>query len=55
MPGPDRAQEEANRAAAQAASIGGRPSSEADMAGGEPDEAARPLAEAGQGEAEDLP
>lgn len=52
MPGPDRAQEEADRAAAEAASIGGVPSSEPGAAEGLPDDAERPLAEAGQGEAE---
>lgn len=52
MPGPDRAQEEADRAAAEAAAIGGQPSSEPRAADGGPDEAQRPLAEAGQGEAE---
>jgi hypothetical protein len=50
MPGPDPAREQADRAAAEAAAIGGRPTSapsEADR-----DEAQRPLAEAGEGEAE---
>jgi len=52
MPGPDRALEEAERAAAEAAAIGGQPSSEPEPSGGAPDEAQRPLVEAGQGEAE---
>lgn len=51
MPTPDRASEEADAAAAEAAAIGGHVSSEP-PAEEEPDEAARPLAEAGQGEAE---
>lgn len=51
MPTPDRAQEEAEAAAAEAASIGGRVSSEP-PADEHLDEASRPLAEAGQGEAE---
>lgn len=46
------AEQEASQAAAEAASIGGRASSEPSPIDGEPDEAARPLAEAGQGEAE---
>jgi hypothetical protein len=52
MPGPDRAEEEANRAAAEAGAIGGRVSSQSDPADGGPSEAERPLIEAGQGEAE---
>jgi hypothetical protein len=52
MPGPDRAREEADAAAAEAASIGGHPSSEPSPIAGAPDEAQRPLEEAGQGEAE---
>lgn len=52
MSGPDRAQEEASRAAAEAAAIGGRPSSEPPPADGSPSEEERPLVEAGQGEAE---
>src|SRR5436305_1417874 len=52
MPGPDRAAEEAERAAAEAAGIGGRVNSEPPGSDERPDEAARPLAEAGQGEAE---
>jgi hypothetical protein len=52
MPGPDRAQEEADRAAAEAGAIGGRVSSEPPPADGAPSEAERPLVEAGQGEAE---
>jgi hypothetical protein len=51
MPTPDRAQEEAEAAAAEAASIGGRVSSEP-PAEDQVDEASRPLAEAGQGESE---
>jgi hypothetical protein len=46
----EREQEEA--AAAEAAAIGGRVSSEPPPVDGGPDEAERPLAEAGQGEAE---
>jgi hypothetical protein len=46
----ERQQEDA--AAAEAGAIGGRPSGEPVPAEGEPDEAQRPLAEAGQGEAE---
>jgi hypothetical protein len=50
MTGPDPAREEADRAAAEAARIGGRTSSEPPS---EPvDEAERPLVEAGEGEAE---
>lgn len=53
MPGPDRAREEADRAAAEAAQIGGSPSSDPGAASSEEvDEAQRPLVEAGQGEAE---
>lgn len=52
MPGPDRAQEEADRAAAEAGAIGGRVSSEPGPEGGGLSEAQRPLVEAGQGEAE---
>lgn len=52
MPGPDRTHQEAERAAAEAAAIGGQPSSEPEAGDGAPDEAARPLVEAGQGEAE---
>src|SRR5579884_1447726 len=53
MPGGDPAREEADRAAAEAARIGGSPSSEPAAGDGEgPDPAQRPLAEAGQGEAE---
>src|SRR5579862_7690204 len=51
MPEPDRAREEADKAAAEAARIGGQPSSEP-ASDGSPDEAERPLVEAGQGEAE---
>lgn len=52
MPGPDRAEEEAERAAAEAGAIGGRPSSDPAPADGATPEAERPLVEAGQGEAE---
>ena len=52
MPGPDRAFEEAEKAAAEAAAVGGQPRSEGASADGAPNEAERPLAEAGQGEAE---
>lgn len=52
MPGPDRAREEAELAAAEAAAIGGSPSSEPPPRDGGVSEAERPLAEAGQGEAE---
>jgi hypothetical protein len=48
---PDPAQEEADRAAAEAAAIGGSPSSEEPPLE-QPDEAERPLVEAGQGESE---
>ncbi len=51
MPGPDRVEEEAERAAADAARIGGRPSAEPEGRD-ETDQAQRPLEEAGQGEAE---
>lgn len=46
------AAQEAERAAAEAGAIGGRASSEPPPTGGGPDDAERPLAEAGQGEAE---
>jgi hypothetical protein len=46
------AQQEADRAAAEAAAIGGRVSSEPQGDSGATDEAQRPLAEAGQGESE---
>lgn len=52
MPGPDRAHEEAEAAAAEAAAIGGRTSSEPGQSDGGTSEAERPLAEAGGGEAE---
>ena len=53
MGAPDREREQADRAAAEAAAIGGRPSSEPPAVDEEePDEAARPLAEGGGGEAE---
>jgi hypothetical protein len=48
MPGPDRAKQEADAAAAEAARIGGRPSEETELENG-PD---RPVAEGGGGEAE---
>lgn len=51
MPGPDPAREEADRAAAEAAQIGGAPSS-APSADEAIDEAERPLIEAGEGESE---
>ncbi len=51
MPEPDPAREEADKAAAEAAQIGGDPSSDPPP-DGPPDEAQRPLAEAGEGEAE---
>jgi hypothetical protein len=46
------AAQEAERAAAEAGAIGGRTSSAPEPADGAPDDAERPLAEAGQGEAE---
>jgi hypothetical protein len=46
------AEQEADRAGAEAGAIGGRASSEPPPVEGGPDEAERPLAEAGQGEAE---
>jgi hypothetical protein len=51
MTDPDPAREEADRAAAEAARIGGQPSSEPSPTESV-DEAERPLSEAGQGEAE---
>ncbi|MBV9335557.1 MAG: hypothetical protein JO243_06650 [Solirubrobacterales bacterium] len=51
MPNPDLAREQADLAAAEAAAIGGSPSSEPPSLQ-EPDEAARPVLEAGGGEAE---
>lgn len=51
MPRPDPASEQADLAAAEAARIGGAPSTERSGAE-EPNEAERPLAEAGQGQAE---
>jgi hypothetical protein len=51
MPTPDPAREQADAAAAEAAAIGGRPSSEP-PGQEQPDEAARPVAEGGGGEAE---
>src|SRR5437588_2306319 len=46
------ADQEADRAAAEAGTIGGPVSSDPPSVDGQPDEAERPLAEAGQGEAE---
>jgi hypothetical protein len=46
------AEHEASEAAAAAAAIGGRVSSDPEPIAGKPDEAERPLAEAGQGESE---
>jgi hypothetical protein len=51
MPTPDPAREEAEKAAAEAAAIGGRVSSEPPSQE-QPDEAARPVIEGGGGEAE---
>lgn len=51
MPGADPAREQADKAATEAAAIGGRPSSEPPPQEGA-DEAARPVEEAGGGEAE---
>jgi hypothetical protein len=51
MPGPEPEREEADRAASEAAQLGGRPSREPAPADGV-DESERPLVEAGQGEAE---
>jgi hypothetical protein len=51
MPAPDPAREQAELAAAEAAAIGGRVSSEPPSQE-QPDEAARPVEEAGGGEAE---
>jgi hypothetical protein len=51
MPEPDPAAEEAQKAAAEAANIGGSPASDPDPTQA-PDEAQRPLEEAGQGESE---
>ena len=52
MPGPDPEREQADAAAAEAAAIGGRTSSDPGPADGTGDEAQRPLAESGQGESE---
>jgi len=52
MSTPDPVDEEADKAAAEAARIGGNVSSEPPSAEDEPDEAQRPLVEAGEGEAE---
>lgn len=46
------AEREADQAGAEAGAIGGRVSSEPEPVDGAPDESQRPLAEAGQGEAE---
>ncbi len=51
MPQPDPASQQADLAAAEAARIGGKPSSE-DARADQAEEAQRPLAEAGQGQAE---
>jgi hypothetical protein len=51
MPPDDRSSEQADLAATEAARIGGQPSAD-ESTGVQPDEAQRPLAEAGQGEAE---
>ena len=48
----DIAREQADKAAAEAAAIGGRPSSDPDDVERPDDEAQRPLTEAGQGESE---
>ena len=48
----DHAERETDRAATEAAAIGGQVSSEPGADGRETDEAQRPLAEAGEGEAE---
>ena len=52
MSAPDLEREQEEAAAAEAAAIGGRVSSEPDPAEGQPSEPERPLVEAGQGEAE---
>ena len=52
MPGPDPAREEADQAAAEAAAIGGSPTSEPPPADEPLSEAERPVAEAGEGESE---
>jgi len=52
MPAPDLEREQADAAAAEAAAIGGRVSSEPEPLDGGSDEAQRPLVEAGEGEAE---
>jgi hypothetical protein len=52
MPGPDPARDQADQAAAEAAAIGGRADQEESVAGETMPEAQRPLAEAGEGEAE---
>lgn len=46
------AQQQADRAGAEAGAIGGKASSDPEPASGSPDQAQRPLAEAGEGEAE---
>lgn len=53
MPGPDTAREEAERAAAEAAAVGGSVSDEGTLADGDgPSEADRAVVEAGGGESE---
>jgi hypothetical protein len=52
MAGGDFEREQEEAAAAEAAAIGGRVSSDPTPVEGEPDEAQRPLEEAGEGEAE---
>jgi hypothetical protein len=52
MPDREFERREEAAAAAEAAAIGGAVTSEPKPAGGDPDEAERPLTEAGQGEAE---
>jgi hypothetical protein len=52
MSSPELEREQEEAAAAEAAAIGGRVSSEPPGVGDEPDPAQRPLVEAGQGEAE---
>jgi hypothetical protein len=52
MAGSDRADEEAEAAAAEAAAIGAKTSSEPEPTDGRPNEAERPVVEAGGGEAE---
>jgi len=52
VPDPDPARQEAEKAAAEAAQIGGQPSSEPDPSDGPVSESERPLVEAGEGESE---